>query len=208
MTSLNTLDPLLFNSQQVTLLFKALTFAAQRHRTQRRKDDISPYINHPIQVAQILWEVGKVRDMITLVGGLLHDVLEDTPTTPEEIEELFGTEVLSLVQEVSDDKNLPKMQRKLLQVEHAPHVSSRAKQVKLADKICNVYDLTHFPPRYWSWERRWEYLEWSEQVIAGLRGSNDHLETHYDQLLRDAKHQLYDELLSNTEQPHLNKKRS
>lgn len=189
MTNLNILN-LFFSAQQVTLFFRALMFAAEKHRTQRRKDETSPYINHPIQVAQILWEIGEVRDMATLIGGLLHDILEDTATTPQEIEELFGREILSLVQEVSDDKSLPKMQRKLLQIEHAPFASSRAKQIKLADKICNIYDLTHFPPQGWSWERCWDYLAWSEQVIAGLRGINGALEAHYDDLLTNAKCKL------------------
>ncbi|NJO16025.1 MAG: bifunctional (p)ppGpp synthetase/guanosine-3',5'-bis(diphosphate) 3'-pyrophosphohydrolase [Thioploca sp.] len=155
----------------MTLLLTALKFSAEKHRHQRRKDqETSPYINHPIQVAELLWQQGEIRDIVTIVGALLHDTLEDTNATPEEINELFGTEVLTLVQEVTDDKSLPKPQRKRLQIELASHKSIRAKQVKLADKICNVYDITYSPPQAWSLERRQEYLEWSEQVVAGLRG--------------------------------------
>ncbi len=181
----------MFNTEEVTLLLKALKFAAQKHRQQRRKDqEASPYINHPIEVAELLWRTGGVRDMVTIVGALLHDILEDTNATPEEIAELCGTEVLALVQEVTDDKSLPKQQRKQLQIERAPHKSIRAKQLKLADKTCNVYDITHSPPQSWSLQRRQAYLDWSEQVVAQLRGVNPALEAHYDRILAEARQAL------------------
>ncbi len=181
----------MFSIEDVTLLLTALKFSAEKHRHQRRKDqETSPYINHPIQVAELLWQQGEIRDIVTIVGALLHDTLEDTNATPEEINELFGTEVLTLVQEVTDDKSLPKPQRKRLQIELASHKSIRAKQVKLADKICNVYDITYSPPQAWSLDRRQEYLEWSEQVVAGLRGSNPRLESYYDTILAEAKQAL------------------
>ena len=91
---------------------------------------------------------------------------------------------------MTDDKSLPKSQRKRLQIELAPHKSTRAKQIKLADKICNVYDITHFPPQTWSLERRQEYLKWSEQVVAGLRGINPALESYYDTILAEAQQTL------------------
>ena len=181
----------MFSIEEVTLLLTALKFSAEKHRHQRRKDQqTSPYINHPIQVAELLWQQGGIRDMVTIVGALLHDTLEDTNTTPAEIEALCGAEVLALVQELTDDKRLPKSQRKRLQIELAPHKSSRAKQVKLADKICNVYDIIHFPPQTWSLERRQEYLKWSEQVVAGLRGINPALESCYDTVLAEAQQTL------------------
>jgi guanosine-3',5'-bis(diphosphate) 3'-pyrophosphohydrolase len=178
----------IFNAEEVGLLLKALSFSAQKHRQQRRKDgEASPYINHPIQVAQLLWEMGKVTDMIVIIAALLHDTLEDTATTAEEIAQLAGPDILALVQEVTDDKSLPKLERKRLQIAHAPHLSKRAKLLKLADKICNVYDVTHFPPQNWSLDRRREYLDWSQQVVAGLRGVNVDLEHHYDQLSTEAR---------------------
>jgi len=181
-------NPNFFNPEEIGLLLRTLQFSAEKHRTQRRKDrEASPYINHPIQVAGILWEVGKIPDITLMVAALLHDTLEDTQTTPEEIEQLAGAEVLALVQEVSDDKSLPKMERKQLQIEHASHLSERAKLLKLADKICNVYDVTHSPPENWPLERRREYLHWSQQVVAGLRGTNPHLENYYDRLLTEAQ---------------------
>jgi guanosine-3',5'-bis(diphosphate) 3'-pyrophosphohydrolase len=181
----------MFSIEDVTLLLTALKFSAEKHRHQRRKDqETSPYINHPIQVAELLWQQGGIRDIVTIVGALLHDTLEDTNATPEEINKLFGAEVLTLVQEVTDDKSLPKPQRKRLQIELASYKSIRAKQIKLADKICNVYDITYSPPQAWSLDRRQEYLEWSEQVVAGLRGINPLLESYYDTILAEAKQAL------------------
>ncbi len=173
------------------LLLKALRFASEKHNDQRRKDaKASPYINHPIQVAEILWRVGDVRDTTLLVASLLHDTIEDTGTTPEEIKNNFGEDVLALVQEVTDDKSLPKAIRKQLQVEHAPHETRNAKLLKLADKISNLQDIVTSPPKDWSWERRQEYLLWTERVVAGLRGVNPKLETQYDELLTKGKQSL------------------
>jgi len=178
----------MITEDSISALWQALRFAADKHRTQRRKDEeASAYINHPLQVATTLWEVGKVRDMVIIIGGLLHDTMEDTQTTPTEIETLFGAEVLAVVQEVTDDKSLPKSQRKQLQIQNAPHQSWRAKHIKLADKICNLDDLLHHPPHTWPRQQRWEYIDWTEQVVVGLRGTNPALEAHYDTLLTTAK---------------------
>jgi guanosine-3',5'-bis(diphosphate) 3'-pyrophosphohydrolase len=181
----------MFNSEEISLFLAALRFSAEKHCHQRRKDQAgSPYINHPIQVAETLWRIGQVHDIVTITAALLHDTLEDTPATPTEIEALFGTEVLVLVQEVTDDKTLAKEQRKRLQIEQAAKKSRRAKQIKLADKSCNVYDVTHHPPYHWSLERRQAYLAWTEQVVAGLRGVNAALEAYYDTVLHQAKNAL------------------
>ncbi|MBI3173422.1 MAG: bifunctional (p)ppGpp synthetase/guanosine-3',5'-bis(diphosphate) 3'-pyrophosphohydrolase [Chloroflexi bacterium] len=175
----------------VHLLLKAARFSAEKHRDQRRKDShASPYINHPLQVAEALASIGGVQDVSLLVAALLHDTVEDTGTRPEEIEAEFGAEVLFLVMEVTDDKGLPKPERKRLQVEHAPHKSHRAKQLKLADKICNVNDILNTPPADWSLQRRREYLLWTEQVVEGLRGANPGLERRYDELLAEGKQAL------------------
>lgn len=169
-------------------LIRALRFSADRHRNQRRKDNAhSPYINHPIEVMQLLWDVGGVRDASVLLAAVLHDTIEDTHTRPQEIRELFGKEVLSLVLEVTDDKSLLKADRKRLQIETAPHKSVGAKLVKLADKCCNVRDLVAMPPENWSLEQRREYLLWTEQVVAGLRGTNAALEEYYDHELASGK---------------------
>ncbi len=167
---------------------KALRFAAYQHRDQRRKGrSRAPYINHPIGVVQILWDTGGVHDITTLVAALLHDTIEDTKTRPEDIRDQFGEEVLRVVMEVTDDKSLPKAERKRMQVVTAPHKSPRAKQIKLADKINNVYEIAHDPPWNWTKKRKKEYLDWTKQVIDGLRGQNPALEARYDQVLAEAR---------------------
>jgi guanosine-3',5'-bis(diphosphate) 3'-pyrophosphohydrolase len=172
-------------------ILKAVRFAAEKHIDQRRKDSkSSPYINHPIQVAETLWTVGEVRDLTLLVASILHDTVEDTGTKPEEIGAEFGEDVLALVLEVTDDKSLPKQVRKQLQVETASHKTHNAKMLKLADKICNVHDILATPPADWSLERRQEYLLWTERVVAGLRGVNKRLEQRYDELLANGKRSL------------------
>lgn len=172
-------------------ILKAIRFSAEKHNDQRRKDArSSPYINHPIQVAEALWSVGGVRDEALLVAALLHDTIEDTDTTPEEIKDHFGEEVLGLVLEVTDDKSLPKEVRKQLQIETAIHKSPKAKILKLADKLCNIHDITQFPPIGWSTKRKQEYLLWSEKVVKGLRGSNAALEARYDEVLKQSKRLL------------------
>lgn len=173
------------------MVLKALRFSAEKHNDQRRRDSkSSPYINHPIQVAETLWRVGGVRDEALLTAAILHDTIEDTDATPDEIRNEFGEEVLRLVLEVTDDKSLPKEVRKQLQIENAAKKSPEAKLLKLADKICNVYDLIHFPPLGWSLKRKQEYLVWSEKVVQGIRGSNKELEARYDEVLEEGKRSL------------------
>jgi len=172
----------------VGLILKAIRFSAEKHNDQRRKDvRMSPYINHPIQVAETLWNIGDVRDMTLLVAAVLHDTIEDTDTTHDEIRTKFGEDVLALVLEVTDDKSLPKQTRKQLQIEHAPHKSRNAKLLSLADKICNVHDVVKSPPPVWTLKRKQEYLLWTEQVVAGLRGVSPKLESRYDALLEEGK---------------------
>jgi len=140
-------------------------------------------------VAELLWRVGEVRDVDCIVAAILHDTIEDTATTPDELQELFGARVRTLVEEVTDDKSLPKAERKRLQIEHAPSLSEGAKQIKLADKIANIFDVAFAPAPDWSLERRREYLDWAENVVAGLRGCNPRLEENFDDVLQKA-HEL------------------
>jgi len=178
----------------LTLFLKALNFSAGKHRHQRRKDTAaSPYINHPIEVANILWTIGGVYDEIAIIAAILHDTIEDTDTTPEDIRLNFGGDVLELVLEVSDDKSLPKQERKQNQVIHSPHLSQRAKQIKLADKICNVHDIAYAPPDHWPLQRRIDYLQWAQEVIDGLRGVNKPLEQFFDDTMAQAREKLAEE---------------
>ena len=166
-------------------LMQATLFAAEKHRGQRRKDaGETPYINHPIMVTNLLANVGRITDLETLQAGMLHDTIEDTDTPAYELEKLFGAGVRSLVLEVTDDKTLEKQERKRVQIEHAPHLSSRAKTIKIADKIANLTDLLNHPPATWPEERLHQYVAWSAQVVAGCRGHNAALEDRYDEVAR------------------------
>jgi guanosine-3',5'-bis(diphosphate) 3'-pyrophosphohydrolase len=172
-------------------ILRALHFAAAKHRDQRRKDvEASPYINHPIEVAELLARQAGVTDPVTLQAAILHDTIEDTNTTGQELEDAFGPEVRRVVEEVTDDKSLDKSERKRLQIDHAPQLSNRARHVKIADKISNVRGVTLTPPAGWSLQRRKEYLDWTERVVAGCRGTNALLEQCYDDVLREGRRLL------------------
>lgn len=170
----------------MNLLVKAIAFAADKHRNQRRKDkDSSPYINHPIALADVLANEAGIDDQNVLIAAILHDTIEDTETTQEELSRLFGDAITAIVLEVTDNKALPKAERKRLQIQHAPHASRRAKLVKLADKICNLRDIASSPPAEWSLERHREYYDWAKQVVDGLRGTHPTLEHLFDQAFKD-----------------------
>ncbi|KAE8278867.1 Guanosine-3',5'-bis(diphosphate) 3'-pyrophosphohydrolase MESH1 [Larimichthys crocea] len=178
------------NSDAV-LLLETVHFAAEKHRQQRRKDaEQTPYINHPVGVARILSHEGGITDIEVLQAALLHDTVEDTDTTPAELEAKFGPIVARIVQEVTDDKSLPKQERKRQQVEHAPHCSHQAKLVKLADKLYNLRDLNRCTPVGWTAERVQEYFVWAREVVKGLRGTSSALEEKLDELFRQRGVQL------------------
>jgi len=159
----------------------ALAFAAHKHRDQRRRDaHASPYINHPIELARLLSVEGGVTDVLTLVAALLHDTIEDTQTTYDELLARFGQTVADVVAEVTDDTALPKAERKRLQVVHAPQMSERAALVKLADKTCNLRDVADNPPVGWSLERRREYFDWALQVVNGLPPASARMRAIFD----------------------------
>lgn len=172
-------------------LLEAASFAAQRHTGHKRKGSAGePYINHPMEVANMLANVGNVDDYDVLIAALLHDTVEDTGTKTEEIAERFGERVSGIVAEVTDDKSLPKQERKRLQIEHAAHLSPEAKLVKLGDKISNIRDVSNNPPADWDIKRRRDYIDWGEKVVAGLRGTNASLETAFDEAVNSAREKL------------------
>jgi guanosine-3',5'-bis(diphosphate) 3'-pyrophosphohydrolase len=169
-------------SDDLKKLMQALEFASRKHKDQRRKDiDASPYINHPISLANILCNEAHVSDIDVICGALLHDTVEDTDTTEEELKIEFGEKICRIVMDVTDNTDLTRVERKQAQIDHAAHASDQAKLVKLADKISNLRDVAVNAPPGWSLERRQEYFDWAKQVIDQVRGVHPLLESIFDQ---------------------------
>lgn len=165
-------------------LLDAASFAANKHREQRRRDaEATPYINHPLEVARILADAG-IEDTEVLMAAILHDTIEDTETTAQELNERFGERVCALVLEVTDDKTLGKIERKRLQVVKAPTKSADARTIKLADKIANLRDLKQSPPE-WDQERIGAYVHFAELVAGGCAGVSSALDAKFSQTMRD-----------------------
>jgi len=163
------------------LFARALDFAARKHVHQRRKgESAEPYINHLAEVARLLAAAPENRNAAVTVAGLLHDTLEDTATTYDELAAEFGEEIASLVREVTDDKALPKEARKRHQEEHAQHASDGAKMIKIADKTSNLHSILNSPPRGWDLTRKKEYFDWAKRVVEGCRGVSENLEAEFD----------------------------
>lgn len=175
------------------LLIKACVYAAEKHKYQRRKGfNQVPYVNHPLKVARILSQCGEYDENL-LIAAILHDVVEDTDATREEIAQEFGYMVSDLVLEVTDDKELPYAIRKELQVKGAPALSENAKRLKIADKICNIQDILNYPLD-WSPERKISYLDWAKEVVDGCRNVNLELERTFDKTLSEGFEQLRNEI--------------
>jgi len=171
----------------VTVL-RAADAAARWHVGQRRKGAAQePYVGHLLEVARLVAEATAGADPNLIVAALLHDTIEDQGVTREEIAAKFGDDVAGLVVEVTDDKALPKAERKRLQIEHAPMLTPRAKILKLADKISNLRSLATSPPAHWPMQRRADYVVWTSKVVQGLRGASGVLEQQFDQAAADAE---------------------
>jgi len=172
------------------LLLQAVAFASQKHRTQRRKDELTPYINHPLHVALLLSEVGGVRDSEILAAAVLHDTVEDTDTTLGELAAHFGDHVASLVLEVTDDDTMPYRRRKQYEIDHAPQLSDEATLIKLADRTSNVMDLVEAPAQGWDVKRRQQYLVWAEMVVNACRPVSGALAENFAQVAQRVREQL------------------
>ena len=164
-----------------SLILRAAAFAADRHREQRRKGaDESPYINHPFAVASALCDEGGVTDAELLAAAILHDTIEDTDTTEKELRLQFGARIAGIVAEVTDDKNLSKVERKRIQLDNAAQVSKDAQQIKIADKLCNLRDILASPPVNWPLFRKHQYFEWAKAVVDQVRDANPRLAAQFD----------------------------
>jgi GTP diphosphokinase / guanosine-3',5'-bis(diphosphate) 3'-diphosphatase len=171
--------------QDLAPIIKALGFAARKHSDQRRKDHAaSPYINHPIALIEVLCNEAGITQPEVLCAALLHDTVEDTETTPEELAAVFGNRIAAIVLEVTDDKALPKLERKRSQVDRAGGASREARLVKLADKICNLRDVARNPPVGWELGRRQAYFDWALEVVDRMRGTHPGLEALFDSAYR------------------------
>lgn len=173
-------------AEAVGAVLRACTFAASAHSRNRRKGAAQePYIEHLLEVTQILSDCGGAEDVILLQAAMLHDTLEDTRVTATELVEAFGRIVADIVGEMSDDASLSKDERKRLQVEEACRLSTRARQIKVADKISNLRGLIVSPPAHWEHGRKVEYFHWAKAVIDGCRGANPSLDALFDQTFAD-----------------------
>jgi len=167
----------------VLRILEAARFAAEKHAAQKRKGIAAePYVNHLLEVAELIAASANTLDTDLVAAGLLHDTIEDTATTAEELEQRFGADMAALVLEVTDDKSLPREMRKTLQVQNAPHKSRRAQVIKLADKISNLRSILHSPPADWSAERKREYFAWARAVVDALSAPNPLLKTEFDRV--------------------------
>ncbi len=176
-----------------SMMIKAAVFAAEKHKYQRRKGfNQIPYINHPLKVAELLIDCEE-SDSDLLIASILHDVIEDTDVNESDISEKFNSSIGKLVNEVSDNKDLPYTIRKELQVKKAPDLSHNAKLIKIADKICNIRDILSYPLD-WSAERKLAYLDWAQQVVCSCTGLNEKLDQIFTETLEKGIHQLNKEL--------------
>ena len=177
------------NSTQ--LLARAWRVAAEQHVDQRRKGERQePYVNHLAEVADLVAEATRGTDPNLVAAAVLHDTVEDTGMTKAKLARLFGADVAAIVAEVTDNKKLPKAERKRLQVANASHKTRRAKILKLADKTSNLRSIAKSPPRDWNLDRQRKYLKFSLDVAAGLRGSNAWLESELDRAARTLERKL------------------
>ena len=169
-------------STDLVRLADAADYAARQHIAQRRKGPrAEPYVNHLTEVAALLAEATDGSDVALLMAALLHDTLEDTDTTYEDLLQRFGPDVASLVAEVTDDKSLPKEERKRLQIEETAGKSRRARLLKIADKTSNLRGLVASPPVGWTEARLRDYVVWAYDVARSCRGLNPRLEAAFDE---------------------------
>jgi (p)ppGpp synthase/HD superfamily hydrolase len=171
------LDPTLVAIQGI---LKAARFASVKHVSQRRKGVAAqPYLNHLVEVAELVSLAIAEPDPNLIAAALLHDTIEDTGTSQEELLREFGPDIAGLVAEVTDDKALPKAERKRLQIEHAPHLSARAQTIKIADKISNLRAILSTPPEDWDLRRKRDYFAWARQVVDACPAPNPFLKREF-----------------------------
>ena len=174
-------------------ILKAARFASVKHVSQKRKGAAGePYFNHLIEVAELVSIAIAEPDPNVIAAALLHDTIEDTRTTREELLETFGADIADLVAEVTDDKSLPKAERKRLQIEHAPAISARAQTIKIADKISNLRSIAVTPPEGWDLRRKQEYMAWAKRVVDACTAPNPFLKTEFERTFEEVQRSVCD----------------
>lgn len=174
------------NNTILSEVFEALKFAAYKHRRQKRQGVVGiPYINHPIEVANLLIKEIEEPSPDLIIAALLHDVVEDTRTKFSDLEEKFGPSVANIVREVSDDKTLPPIIRKREQISKAASLSLKAKCIIIADKTCNIHDIL-FTRIKWPKRRKIEYIIWASNVISQIRDTHEGLLKQFNEILEKA----------------------
>jgi len=175
----------------IRLVSEAAELAARRHNGQTRKGrGEEPYVNHLAEVANMLSAVTNGEDAELVAAGWLHDTIEDSETTHDELAQRFGLRVAGLVQECTDDMSLPKHERRRRQVADAPKKSDSAKLIKIADKISNIRARIFADPSAAQRAELADYLAWAEQVVANLRGGNARLDALFDEVVANARSTL------------------
>lgn len=178
-------------TSDIGLVIRAAHFSADKHRDQRRKGvRNTPYINHPLEVAERLQRIGGIEDATILAAAILHDTIEDTETTEAELVREFGRAVATLVAELSEDKAPHWTTRKRHEIDSAPGLSRAARLIKLSDKTSNVADTVANPPGDWTLDRRRDYLTFASLVADGCRGLNAALDAEFDRVLAEARRRI------------------
>lgn len=173
------------------LYAKARDFAAKKHAGQLRKGaNREPYITHPIEVAKLVSEATGGNDEILIAAAVLHDTIEDTDTSYDDLREEFNSEIADLVAEVTDDTRLPSDVRKAKQAADMPKKSDRAKMIKMADKISNLRSIRESPPAAWTDDKKRSYIKTASNVVAGARDANCKLADQFDQVEAELLKQL------------------
>lgn len=168
---------------EMAKIVRAAYFAGEKHKDQRRSDkEETPYINHPLELASILVDEGYVDDVNVICAALLHDTIEDTETTFEELESIFGPVVTNIVREVSNDMTLSSTERRIRETENIPGLSHPAKLVKLADKIANIRDISTMPPVGWTLAKKEAYFDFSLSIAERAKDASPLL---YEVFVRD-----------------------
>jgi hypothetical protein len=168
-------NPLSSSNKPYNRLSKALLLASKAHSQQRRKSDNSPYVEHLIEVMDLLANIGKINDEDIIIAGILHDIIEDSKVSESDLKINFGSRVSSMVTALTDDKTQPLLNRRNRTLKKLSAAPSSVKIIKLADACANASSI----PATWAEDRLAEYFIWLDQVAQQCRGANEALFQEY-----------------------------